>query len=126
MGGVCFMMKLFGSDDKVVILHCECGASLHRSPKLFKEITNEYVIPNDDFEVVCFECGVKHTNSVIVKETEPVKSQPVCNIPKCPTCGSPQIERISTLTKATSFGFFGVFSRDFNKTFHCKKCNYRW
>ena len=120
------MMKLFGSDDKVVILHCECGASLHRSPKSFKEITNEYVIPNDDFEVVCFKCGVKHTSSVIVKETEPVKSQPVCNIPKCPTCGSPQIERISTLTKATSFGFFGVFSRDFNKTFHCKKCNYRW
>lgn len=120
------MMKLFAADDTVVILHCECGCSDYLNVNDFQEITEDYVIPNKDIEIVCRKCGVKHTNSVIVKETEPVKSQPVRNIPKCPTCGSPQIERISTLTKATSFGFFGVFSRDFNKTFHCKKCNYRW
>lgn len=121
------MMKLFGSDDKVVILHCECGASLHRSPKLFKEITEDYVIPNDDFDVVCFECGVKHTNSVILKETsEPVKSQPVYNVPRCPTCQSQNIEKITTLDKAISFTVFDVFSRKFGKTFKCKNCGYLW
>ena len=120
------MMKLSVADDTVVFLHCECGASNGIPTNLFKEITNEYVIPNDDFEVVCFKCGVKHTNSVIVKETEQVKNQPVCNIPKCPTCQSQNIEKITTFDKAISFTVFDVFSRKFGKTFKCKNCGYLW
>lgn len=120
------MMKLFSSDDKIALLHCECGASNCIPINLFKEIKNDYVIPNDDFDVVCFECGVKHTNSVIVKEAEPVKSQPVRNIPKCPTCQSQNIEKITTLDKAISFTVFDVFSRNLGKIFKCKSCGYRW
>ena len=120
------MMKLFGSDDKIALLHCECGASNCIPISFFKEITKDYVIPNDDFDVVCFECGVKHTNSVIVKETEPVKSQPVCNIPRCPTCQSQNIERINQISKAVSLAAWGLSSRKIGKTFHCKNCGYYW
>ena len=48
------------------------------------------------------------------------------NIPKCPTCGSTNIEKISTAKKAIGFVAVGVFSSNFGKTMHCKQCGYKW
>ena len=48
------------------------------------------------------------------------------NIPKCPTCGSTNIEKISTTKKAVGFVAVGVFSSNFGKTMHCKPCGYQW
>jgi len=49
--------------------------------------------------------------------------------PKCPTCGSTEIERISTSGKVSSFLLWGPFDprgdRMF-KTFLCKNCKHRW
>ena len=121
------MMKLVyvDPDSTSVELRCECKNFIIVNKDQFKELNDNYVIPKEDVELVCDKCGKAHTDSVIILEDQH-PTRPNNDVAKCPTCGSPQIERISTLTKATSFGFFGVFSRDFNKTFHCKKCNYRW
>ena len=48
------------------------------------------------------------------------------NTPKCPTCGSTNIEKISTTKKAIGFVAVGVFSSNFGKTMHCKQCGYKW
>ncbi|MBE6861317.1 MAG: hypothetical protein E7497_00245 [Ruminococcus sp.] len=48
------------------------------------------------------------------------------NIPKCLTCGSTNIEKISDTKKAAGFLTVGVFSKNFGKTYHCKNCDYRW
>ena len=48
------------------------------------------------------------------------------NIPKCPTCGSTNVEKISTTSKAIGFVAVGVFSSNFGKTMHCKNCGYKW
>ena len=48
------------------------------------------------------------------------------NTPKCPTCGSTNIERISTTKKAVGFVAVGIFSSNFGKTMHCKQCGYKW
>ena len=48
------------------------------------------------------------------------------NTPKCPTCGSTNIEKISTTSKAIGFAMVGVFSSNFGKTMHCKQCGYKW
>ena len=48
------------------------------------------------------------------------------NTPKCPTCGSTNIEKISTTKKALGFVAVGVFSSNFGKTMHCKQCGYKW
>lgn len=48
------------------------------------------------------------------------------NIPKCPTCGSTNVEKISTTKKAIGFVAVGVFSSNFGKTMHCKQCGYKW
>ena len=48
------------------------------------------------------------------------------NTPKCPTCGSTNIEKISTTKKALGFVAVGIFSSNFGKTMHCKQCGYKW
>lgn len=47
-------------------------------------------------------------------------------IPKCPTCGSTNIEKISVSKKAFGGAMFGIFSSDVRNTMHCKNCGYKW
>lgn len=48
------------------------------------------------------------------------------NLPKCPTCGSTNIEKISLGKKAVGGALFGLFSSNVRKTMHCKNCGYKW
>lgn len=49
-------------------------------------------------------------------------------IPKCPTCGSTNIRRISTVEKATVVILFGIFSNKRKYQFECQNpgCKYMW
>ena len=55
-----------------------------------------------------------------------VASKGTYNIPKCPTCGSANVERISTGKKVVGAAAFGVLSSDVRNTMHCKNCGYKW
>lgn len=48
------------------------------------------------------------------------------NLPKCPTCGSLKVRKISTGERVASVGFFGLFSKKINKSFKCDNCGYMW
>lgn len=48
------------------------------------------------------------------------------NKPKCPTCGSTNVEKISTTKKIFGGAMFGLFSSDVRNTMHCKNCGYKW
>ena len=48
------------------------------------------------------------------------------NKPKCPTCNSTNIEKISLSRKAVGGLAFGLFSSNVRKTMHCKNCGYKW
>lgn len=48
------------------------------------------------------------------------------NTVKCPTCGSSDVERVSTATKAKDVFFFGLFGNKHNKQFKCNRCDYMW
>lgn len=50
------------------------------------------------------------------------------NQPKCPTCGSTNISRISGLERGASIFAWGLFSKKINKTFKCNNpnCGYTW
>lgn len=49
------------------------------------------------------------------------------NLPKCPTCGSTNIEKISTGTKVGAAALFGLFAlAKISKTFKCRNCGYQW
>lgn len=48
-------------------------------------------------------------------------------IPKCPTCGSPDIEKISGASKAAKVFLFGIFAAGaVSKTFKCNNCDAKW
>ena len=47
-------------------------------------------------------------------------------IPKCPTCGSTDIEKIGMLGKLISTELFGLASSSMGKTFECNDCGYKW
>lgn len=46
--------------------------------------------------------------------------------PKCPTCGSMNIEKISVGKKISGSFLFGIFSSDVRNTMHCKDCGAKW
>lgn len=48
------------------------------------------------------------------------------SVPKCPTCGSTNISKISTLNRAVSVGVFGLASSKIGKTHKCNKCGSTW
>lgn len=48
------------------------------------------------------------------------------NRPKCPTCGSTNIEKISATKKVVGGAMFGLFSSDIRNSMHCKNCGAKW
>lgn len=48
------------------------------------------------------------------------------NIPKCPTCGSTNIKKISGAKRWLTTGVFGLASSDVGKTMECNSCGAKW
>lgn len=64
-----------------------------------------------------FKANLKQQESSKVEED---------NKPKCPTCGSTNIEKISLGKKAVGGALFGIFSSNVRKSMYCKSCGYKW
>jgi transposase-like protein len=48
-------------------------------------------------------------------------------MPKCPTCNSERIEKISGSSKVGGAVLFGLFALGhISKTFKCDNCGYKW
>lgn len=48
------------------------------------------------------------------------------NRPHCPTCGSTNICRISTTSKAVNTAIFGIFGQKRKHQFKCNNCKFEW
>lgn len=48
------------------------------------------------------------------------------NVPKCPTCGSTNIKKISAGSRWLSTGLFGISSGKMGKSMECRNCGYKW
>ena len=60
------------------------------------------------------------------KQEEEKQNSNIDDVPKCPTCKSTNIEKISMTKKAVGGALFGLFSSNVRKTMHCKNCGYKW
>lgn len=60
-----------------------------------------------------------------VKKPEPEPEKTVY-VPKCPVCGSPDLERIGTGEKIASAAFWGLLAKKPKCQFRCKNCGYEW
>ena len=58
------------------------------------------------------------------KNEQTVQYQP--RIPRCPTCGSANIEKISFASKAFGATMFGLLSKTATSQFKCRNCGYKW
>ena len=48
------------------------------------------------------------------------------NTPKCPTCGSTNIQKISGTKRWLSTGLFGLASSDIGKSMVCRSCGFKF
>lgn len=64
-----------------------------------------------------FKANLKQQESSKVEEDTP---------PKCPTCGSTNIQKISGTKRWLSTGLFGIASSDIGKSMVCRSCGYKW
>ena len=104
-----------------------------------------YYLSNEEYSTVCKTCGqdlifemsrpynpknnIRQANSMnsrsratTQKQTQSINEY----VPKCPTCGSPNVEKISLTSKVVGGALFGLFSSNVRKTLHCKNCGYKW
>lgn len=62
----------------------------------------------------------------IVDESYKQIRQQSHSVPKCPTCQSENIKKISVAKRATHGALFGIFSKTAFSQFECNNCGYKW
>jgi hypothetical protein len=72
-----------------------------------------------------FKKTVKSQKQAKKAEEESIP-RPQSNIPKCPTCGSPDIKKISATKRWVGVGLFGLASSNIGKSMQCNNCGYKW
>lgn len=148
-------MLFVKEDDGLIYAECEeCNRilKLKKHQLTFKEEKSIYNIPGG----LCCFCGHtsdvvnnvpksdRDTSKTISRNTvlsvptsreqipgdliasRAIINAPYGNIPKCPTCGSLNVERISMGSKIVGGAMFGVFSSSIRNSYKCKNCNYKW
>ena len=123
-----------GCDGKVIhtkMLNIECAYiyCISEDRDFLKEMNN---LRNND--IVTYKAKVAEFKA-IYKQNHPdeeeaenglmVKKQPF-NLPKCPTCNSTNIKKISAVSKAGGMFMFGIFSKTAKSQFQCEDCGYKW
>lgn len=68
----------------------------------------------DDTQKMCTACYIA------------LPKNDVPNIPRCPTCSSTKVKKISTASKAIGFAMVGIFSSNLGKQMQCENCGYKW
>lgn len=84
-------------------------------------------------QIIKCQCGNEHTEETvtfkpITKLTDCIRNKTiqVQNIPKCPTCNSTNIHKITGTERAASVIGLGLISNKINKSFKCNQCGYTW
>ena len=86
-----------------------------------EELMNDYAIQHN-----IKEKRQKEREEYIKKSQQYILNKTLENVPRCPTCNSTKVEKISTTKRWVSTGLFGLASSNIGKTMHCKNCGYKW
>lgn len=97
------------------------------------EICGEVHLLPEKYGSVCLVDDSGYPYATLIKKQEQtlgeVSSQSADqanNIPKCPTCGSTNIETINLSTRAAATVLLGVVSNTARKQMVCKNCGYKF
>lgn len=120
----------------------ESISSTHRTGSYIKKIK----CPNCSSFIaetsrVCPECGYDAISSYLLQLEREKQSKYIDytynhnvnsidnnmkNVPKCPTCQSTDIKKVSTASKVGSVFIWGLLSQKVKKQWHCNNCGYEW
>lgn len=95
--------------------------SISNDVRLYQSMIQLY---NDD--IIEYELKMSQFKTQYEQQESIKQMQEKKNIPKCPTCGSTNIEKISVGKKIGGSFLFGIFSSDVRNTMHCKDCGAKW
>ena len=99
-----------------------CGRTYTEFQNVYYCGTCNYKLVNqEDIKKIKHPELSKREYHIIGRAEDPTKP-----IPKCPTCGSEKLSKVSTLSKAGSVFMFGLLSQKVKKTWHCDNCGYEW
>ena len=78
----------------------------------------------------CPKCNTVYTVSDYLSKCQvcktPFEYASQNNQPKCPTCQSTNIKKISALSRGAHAYAFGLFSKTARSQFECLNCGYKW
>lgn len=86
--------------------------------------SNDLILAMNDLkekDLIEFQLKLSEFRRQNVERREAAKA-----IPKCPTCGSTNIQRVSASSKAGSVFLFGLMSQKVKHQWHCNNCKYEW
>lgn len=97
----------------------------------FEHIGEHYLRLKEGLELTCKGCGKQFTKLIVPERPNgwrnlDRRAVDFENKPKCPTCGSADIKKISATSKAASVAMWGLLSRKVHKQWHCKNCGSEW
>lgn len=115
--------------ERLINLQCNIGQILNMNTlknknynRFIKEFERlENIQRKNDIKRQEWEAELKQR-----KKEQPISSPKPQYIPKCPTCGSPNIKKISATKRWVGVGLFGLASSDVGKTMQCEDCGYKW
>lgn len=96
------------------------GNAGHYEDILFEEEISKNPLYDEKFTKLADE----HLKAVIARSD--IKYRQNQNRPKCPTCQSTNLKKISATKRATHGYLFGIFSKTAFSQFECKNCGYKW
>lgn len=99
--------------------------------ELKDQFINDYIKSSSEFDQYLFEhreedmfnkrmsdrAKLAHGASILEEKSR---------VPKCPTCGSTNIKKISGTKRWLSAGLFGLASSNIGKSMCCQNCGYKW
>lgn len=134
---VYFMLK---SDEKI----CDCCKStVYPVPDEYlsckfsvdsnkkEEFIEKYIKSSPEFNPYLFE----HRDEILTRENMKLNAalahgasilKEQSRVPKCPTCGSTNVEKIPVGKKVVGGAMFGLFSSNVRNTMCCRNCGYKW
>lgn len=94
------------------------GNMMHMNEILLKEISKNPLFDIEKYKISTLKDS-KNMSKLLSKSVAD-------NKPKCPTCGSTNIKKISTTSKVVGAAMFGLFSKTARSQFECQNCHYKW
>ena len=130
----CPIKKESKENDKQIkyVYMCMSQECLSNPFKEFEDFTTETrVCPDCGNILEYYETEIINKKTGLVEDrfenktlSKPIPTQ--SNTPHCPTCGSTNLSKVSTMSKAGSVFMWGLLSQKVKKTWHCNNCKYEW